>query len=112
MGRFLQPEKDRIPRVQCPDCDGPVHASGFNGNPFCWKCYHYVKPIPMPETRDKSVYLRVQLQKSSSSYIIKTDSLEPLIEELTLEQVGDMWTLEIIEMYDEDYENLPEFPGH
>ncbi len=31
----------------CADCGSPVWASGFNGNPFCWKkCYRYVNTRP------------------------------------------------------------------
>lgn len=37
-----QDPKTAIQGYFCPLCGGPVHSSGFSGNPFCWgKCYRY-----------------------------------------------------------------------
>ena len=41
---YEQPFEQRIRGYRCPLCNSAVHASGFNGNPFCWsKCYRYFR---------------------------------------------------------------------
>lgn len=32
-------------KYRCPICYGAIEYWGFNGNPFCPKCYKYVKPV-------------------------------------------------------------------
>jgi hypothetical protein len=46
------------------------------------------------------------------TYIQRLYELGPLIEEIREGQIGEVWTVEIVEMDEKEYESLPEFIGH
>ena len=58
-----------------------------------------------------SEYIKIKLH-GGGIYIEPVDKLNGLIAELEEGEIGEIWTVEKIEMTEEEYSNLPEFTGH
>lgn len=59
----------------------------------------------------KKIYAKIKLNVGGG-YIQPLDELGPLIDEIREGRIGEIWTVEIIEMDDKEYLGLPEFEGH
>ena len=61
------------------------------------------------------IYAKISL-KGGNTYTQPLDQLDVFLDEIDEaaenESVGEIWTLELIEMTEEEYNNLPEFDGH
>lgn len=45
-------------------------------------------------------------------YVQPEDAMEVLFDEIRDSDIGAQWTLDLIEMTQEEYDRLPEFEGH
>ena len=61
----------------------------------------------------KKLYAKISLNVGGT-YVQPLDqlSLVALIDEIIDGQIGEIWTAEIVEMDEKEYEGLPEFVGH
>lgn len=57
------------------------------------------------------VYAKVSLNVGGI-YTQPIDALENLVEEIKAGVVGEIWTIELIEMTEREFGALPEFEGH
>ena len=58
-----------------------------------------------------SKYAKITLEKGGI-YVQPIDELDVLLQEIHWGDIGDRWTVELIEMTDEEYQGLEEFEGH
>ena len=56
-------------------------------------------------------YAKITLSVGAT-YTQPLDSLDVLVEEIQNGMVGEVWTVEIVQMTEEEYAELPDFDGH
>lgn len=59
----------------------------------------------------KKRFVRITLTHHGC-YVQPEDQLQVLLDEISEADIGAQWTLELIEMTQEEYDRLPEFAGH
>ena len=59
----------------------------------------------------KKRYVRITLD-GGGCYAQPEEALNVLIDEIKDSEVGAKWTVELVEMTQEEYDRLPEFEGH
>jgi hypothetical protein len=60
---------------------------------------------------EQSRYVRIRME-SGGIYVQPANELGSLLDEIKEADVGEKWTLELVEMTREEYARLPEFAGH